>query len=97
MIHGVAARLSGGIRERDPVTTVTWVEGCTPPSDTRQPGQKPWLLKNPTCAQLRCDPYGAFGVRVHGSVMTGPSGPPDGSGAHRELTRDFGVVIPETK
>lgn len=27
----------------------------------------------------------------------GNEGQPDGSAAHREMTRDFGVVIPETK
>lgn len=41
--------------------------------------------------------FGPCGVNGHGSGMADPSGPPDGSGAHREMTRDFGVVIPETK
>ena len=53
-------------------------------------------LENPG-AQLHCEPYGACGVRGHGSGTADPSGAPDGSGAHCEMTRDFGVVIPATK
>ena len=45
-------------------------------------------------AVIRLAP-GAFAST--GAHLADPSGPPDGSGAHREMARDFGVVIPETK